>query len=159
MSRVPHKSRQDTVLFNIFINSMEDGVACTLSKFTAHMKLGGEWLIHQRALLPPRGTMTGLNITNRSRELIFLLYSELTRLHLEDCAQFWACSVQETPEHTGKSPTHAHQDNTRLEHLFGEERMRAAIVQPSEEGVQKILAINYTWSIIPAAKKMDPGSF
>lgn len=58
MSSILQRSVLAPVLFNIFINDLDNEAECTFSKFTDDPNLA-EWLIQQRTLLLSRGTSTG----------------------------------------------------------------------------------------------------
>lgn len=58
MSGMAQESILVTVLFDIFINNLDEGVECTFSKFIDIMKLGRS-LTHHKATQPSRGTLTG----------------------------------------------------------------------------------------------------
>lgn len=49
------------VLSNLFINSLDEGMEWTLSRFGDGTELG-EWLIHLKAGLPFRGTWTSCRV-------------------------------------------------------------------------------------------------
>ncbi|KAK4833057.1 hypothetical protein QYF61_027719 [Mycteria americana] len=106
------------VLFNIFINGLDEGVECTISKFADDNKLGGavdsleaqgalqrdldRWVLadsklsmsQQCALATKRANhilrCIKHGITSWSKEVIIPLYSALLQPHLECCVQFWA---------------------------------------------------------------------
>lgn len=59
ISVTPQALIQRLVRFNVFINGLHDGVACTLSKITDDSELCWEWSIEWRTRLPLRQTLSG----------------------------------------------------------------------------------------------------
>jgi len=70
-------------------------------------------------------------VDSTSKAVILLLYSALSRPHLEYCVQFWALPLRKRQGSSIRTPVEATKMTKILEHLPYKERL-SNLVQPGE---------------------------